>query len=107
MVQRVARLQLLVGLADAWIWPALVWAFGVGVLAQIHPALGLFGWAGCLLAPFGFLEVLLALHALRSNDARWSRRLAWLQLFSVTAGGLPSAAVGLYVLAALSGRPPR
>ena len=95
-------LQRTAGLVNLWIWPACVWAVGTGVFSQLEPWLGLFGWAGCLLVPVGFLEVFLSTVA-RHADAPVlaARRLARLQVAAALLGGLPSAWVGLRVLSRL------
>lgn len=92
-------LQLRAGLLNLWVWPAVVWAFGTGVLGAIEPWTGTVGWCGCLLFPFGFLEVFLSLGARGADDpGRASRRLARLQLAALFLGGVPSFLVGWRVL---------
>lgn len=94
-----ARLQLVTGLVNAWLWAGLAWGLGNGLLGAITPVAGALGWLACGLLPFGALEILMSLHALRSGPtAPWVRRLARLQVAAIVLGGVPSLITGLWVL---------
>lgn len=91
-VDRALRLQFLSGLLNAWCVAGLAWAV-------LNSALGPWGWAACLLVPFGVLEMAVALYA-RGSDRKLalSRWLALFEFGSLVFGGLGSFAVGAYVL---------
>jgi hypothetical protein len=103
---RIARWQLVSGLFNAWVWAAVAWALCGGIGGWSTPGIGrlggLCGWTACLLAPFGWVEIALALWARSAPDAGIARRrvrsLAWLEVGSVLLGGVPAAIVGGAVL---------
>jgi hypothetical protein len=104
---RALTLQTLAGVLNAWVWGAVVWAVGTSVPTAIDPLCGAVGWLGCLLLPFGALEIAWSVHARSGPDpARASQQLAKVQLLGVLLGSLPSLVVGGMVLRA-GGTPPR
>ena len=95
------RPQFAAGLLNSWCFAGFAWA-------ALGDWLGPWGWAACLLVPFGIIEMAVALYARSSDEPRGILR--WLALFEVMAlclGSLPSAIVGFYVLAFVRGVSPR
>jgi hypothetical protein len=90
------------GLLDTWVMAGLMWAvcghLGGALTTWMGSLGGLWGWAACGLAPFGALEILLALGARdsgRADDVRW---LARMQVAALLIGGVSTAMVGWWVL---------
>lgn len=105
-VHAAARTQLLWGLVDAWVMAAVMWALcgnvgGALTASWLGSLGGIAGWLACGLLPFGWLEIVLALQARASGDARQVRRLARLQVASLCIGGVGSALVGAWILRSL------
>lgn len=106
-VREVARIQLASGIFDAWIGAGLMWAVcghlgGLLTAGWAGGLGGIAGWMACGLAPFGWLQILLALQARDSGEVAQVRRLARLQVAALALGGVTTACVGLWALRAVS-----
>ena len=101
-VDRALRLQFCSGLANTWFIAGFAWA-------ALNAGLGPWGWAACLLVPFGVLEMAVALYA-RDSDRKLalSRWLALFEFGSLAFGGCVSFVVGSFVLVTVKdASPPR
>ncbi len=103
-LKNAAIAQILAGLINFFVMGYVAW-FGIGTVCGLLTFLigglgGLCGMVGCLLVPFGLVEIAVGALAL-SNPKQYGnlcRTLGFVEMGALLLGGIPSAIVGLIVV---------